>query len=315
MNDKQYNQDELLIQKGYVLYLQRDYDNALECLDEVLNNDPDNLWAFFYKLKVLKDMDLCTDFNSLFIRIKESNPDYYLSLSIGEFFLELEMFDESLFCFDLSLKKNSKTYNAWVYKGLCLKEMGRYDEALKSLDASLKLSPYDPISWNCKGLVYNSIEDWDNAIRCFDKCLMLDSNYISAIVNKATSYYKKGKTDESIDCCELALSMDCENYQIWDNYATFLAAENRFEESLKAYDEALKLSHNDLKVLENKLILLYNMKDWESLSCLCDKIIDIDNTIYWVWDYKIQALKQLNKQDEIISAQEELLKIFPDKKI
>ena len=42
MKDKQYNHEELLIQKGYVLYLLKDYDNAIECFDEVLNNDSDN---------------------------------------------------------------------------------------------------------------------------------------------------------------------------------------------------------------------------------------------------------------------------------
>ena len=71
-----------------------------------------------------------------------------------------------------------------------------------------------------------------------------------------------------------------------------------FEHSLKTYDKALKLSNNNLKVLENKSILL-KMKDWETISELYDKI-NIYNTIYWILDYKIQTLKQLNKEDELI---------------
>ncbi|PWB88016.1 tetratricopeptide repeat protein [Methanobrevibacter thaueri] len=297
MNDKQYNREELLIQKGYALYLLKDYDNAIECFDEVLNNDSDNLWACFYKFKVLKDMNVDVNFNLLFLKIKECDPDYYLSLSLGEFFLELGLMEESLFCFDLSLKKNSKNCNALIYKGLCLKEMGMYDKSLNTLDTCLELDPNNLIAWNYKGTIYNLMGKYHDALECFDKCLSIDSNSVPAIVNKATSYFHLGNIDVSLKCCEFALKLDSTNCPVWDNYATFLFHANRLDESLNAYDHALELCPKNINLLKNKLILLFNMGKWEEVFIFADEILNFDNELDWVEDYKRLALEELNKSN------------------
>lgn len=46
--DSNYDYNILLFKKGNILYLQNKYDDAIECFNEVLENDPDNSGAKFY---------------------------------------------------------------------------------------------------------------------------------------------------------------------------------------------------------------------------------------------------------------------------
>ena len=95
--------------------------------------------------------------------------------------------------------------------------------------------------------------------------MSIDPNSVPAIVNKSISYFNLGNIDNSLKYCEFALKLDSTNCHVWDNYATFLFHANRLEESLNAYNHALISCPKNITLLKNKLILLFNMGNWEDV--------------------------------------------------
>lgn len=294
LDNEDYNYYELLIQKGNIFYLKKEYDEAIKCFDEILIDDSDNLWAKFYKTKVLWETKEECDFAKLCDIVKNNHANYYLLLLLGEFFLEVNMLDCALFCFNESIKKHSKNPTSWRDKGIVLKELNLYPESLDAFSKSLKLNGLDPITWNYKGAVYNLIGKYDSALKCFDKCLSIDPNSVPVIVNKSISYFNLGNIDNSLKYCEFALKLDSTNCHVWDNYATFLFHANRLEESLNAYNHALISCPKNITLLKNKLILLFNMGNWEDVLIFSDEILNINNEWNWVEEYKKLASEKLN---------------------
>lgn len=291
--NKKYDYEELLIQKGHILYLMGEYENSIDCFNEVLDFSPNNLWANYFKCIILNKYYNINQFDQLFARIKGSS-DYYLMEYAGISFFEENMLNESLYCFERSLEQSPKNDEIWMYKGLVLKELGKLDESLDSLNISLKHNANNPDVWAIKGMIFNSKGEYKKAISCFDEGLNLDSNNVLCVSNRAISLFHLNKFDESWKCCELSLKLDSNNCQIWYNYVTMLQYKKQFEEALMACDEGLKVCPNDLNLLMNKLILLNDLKRWENILETSNKILIIKKDCKLALDLKVKALQKLN---------------------
>lgn len=107
----------LLLRKGHILYLQNKYDEALNCFNEVLDNDSCDLWAYFFKCCTLHKLNELKD-SELFNRINPKNcNDDYLLFYIARYFYDIGMYDKSFYYLNQSLKLKPKSPNKLMFKG------------------------------------------------------------------------------------------------------------------------------------------------------------------------------------------------------
>ena len=302
---------DLLIHKGNIFYLKKDYKKSLIYLDEVLNYKHDNNWAYFLKCRSLYALGKISDFSTLFDKVNDYIDDSYLIYNIAYFFQEINMLNESIICLNKCLEINPNE-NIWITKGDILYELGKYNDSINAYEKSLKIEP-SVIAWNNKGIVYNSLKKYEKAIICFDKCLKLNENYWEALINKAKSYFELKELDSAEHTCKLALKICSNNCRIWSTYATVLQESNKFDESLAAYNTALDLCPNDFETILYKMRLLYiTNNDFEQLLKYANKVLEIEKDNSFGWFCKFKALEELNRLNDLILAYSEAFEIYPD---
>lgn len=239
LTDDSYNRVELLIHKGYIFYLKKNYKNAIQCFDEVLNIDSNNLWAYFYKYKVNYELKENLDLCGLFNRIKTESVDYYLLFLVGEFFLELNMLDKSLFCLNESIKKYPEDSLVWRDKGMILNLLEKYPEAISAFNNSLKLKN-DFIVWDLKGRTYYCMNDYNNSLKSFNQSLKLNPNNLKTLKNKMILLSEMGDLEESLTYCNKILQIDEEDINVWNFKLDILQKLNKYEELNLFHKKALK---------------------------------------------------------------------------
>ena len=147
-----------LKKKGLDLLIERNYEDALVCIDEALRTHPN-------------DADLWS--------------------SKGDALTEINREEEGLQCYDKALEIDPDDPRVWVAKGDQLLLLDRLDEATVCIDKALEIDPDDPITIMSKdsleqdkikaildlakeGQELKRLKKYDEAIQCFKKAVKMD---------------------------------------------------------------------------------------------------------------------------------------------
>jgi glyoxylase-like metal-dependent hydrolase (beta-lactamase superfamily II) len=106
-------------------------EEAIICLDEILEKDPENEEVLGLKGSSLADLGKCEEAIACFDKILKRKPHEGALYGKGMSLLELRRHEEALRCFDEALKLNPNLMEVQIGKGLALIELGRTEEALK----------------------------------------------------------------------------------------------------------------------------------------------------------------------------------------
>ncbi|MEM2924118.1 MAG: MBL fold metallo-hydrolase [Methanocellales archaeon] len=106
-------------------------EEAIICLDEILEKDPENDELLGLKGSCLADLGRCEESIACFDKILRKKPHEGALYGKGMNLLELKRYEEALKCFDEALKLNPNLVEVQIGKGLALIELGRVEEALK----------------------------------------------------------------------------------------------------------------------------------------------------------------------------------------
>jgi tetratricopeptide (TPR) repeat protein len=189
------NAYELLIYlKGAFLRGLGRYDEAIHCLDKVLEKNPKSVPALAEKgisihLQSVKKMEYYLLIDKLKDHTKEELEEAWLASKKG-----------AARYLNKALKINSHYSSAWIYKSFTEQEL---DGKIECLDKALEVDPMDKIALYHKGLflkIYTidflNIDDYTitdmekykarlwEAVAWFDKTLRIDPNYTSALKGK-----------------------------------------------------------------------------------------------------------------------------------
>lgn len=198
---------------------QHKYENAIAALDEILELDSKDSVAWYTK-------------GLTFILMDKSD-------------------EETLICFENSLKINPKNADAWQRRGKLLNKFGKYSEALKSFEKALKIDHDNYKALSNKGFSFMKLKNYQEAINCYDNVLKLKPDYFNA-------WYFKGfallglinKNEEATFCFEKALTLNPQNANAWYGKGLSFEQLKMPEDALKCYERALKLNP-DLKGAKN----------------------------------------------------------------
>ncbi len=167
--------DDSWFNRGVALEKMGKSEQAVECFDMALEENPNDSWAWFNK---------------------------------GVSLHRLGLLGEALLCYDKSLELNPSDADLMSNKGILLRTLGKTDEAIIWYRKALEISPKDPGIWSNLGVTYRVLGNNKDALECYDKALKLDSMDIGVWLNKAALLQSEGKFDEAIQCYEEVLKIN-----------------------------------------------------------------------------------------------------------
>lgn len=168
-------EDDSWFNRGVALEKMGKSEQAIECFDKALEENPNDSWAWFNK---------------------------------GVSLHRLGLLGEALYCYDKALSFNPNDADLMSNKGILLRTLGKTDEALECYKKALDISPHDPGIWSNLGVTYRVLGEMDKALEAYDKALSIDRLDVGVWLNKAAALQSEGRFDEAIACYEEVLRIN-----------------------------------------------------------------------------------------------------------
>jgi tetratricopeptide (TPR) repeat protein len=171
----------------WLIQTQSDYKNgsyslALQDIDEYLEQNSSDTWAWSFKANLLikmKRYSQAVDSFDQLILLDGYNSQAYndraLVLSGG-----MRQNDEALNSLETALKINPNDANFWFNKGMVLETMGRYSEALNSYRQSAALNPSLDKAWYRQGCLLATQGRYNESLPLLNKAIQLNSRNADA---------------------------------------------------------------------------------------------------------------------------------------
>ena len=191
--------------KGFSLGEQGKFDEAIECYDKALENDPQYADAWHNKGFALVEQGSYYEAIKCCNRGLDIDPESAATWNNkGRAFYEQGRFDEAIECYNSGLDIDQEYVHPWNNKGLIFGEQGRFEESIEYYNRALNIDPEYADAWNNKGFALGELERYDEAIECYNEALDIDPEYIDAWRNKGAALREQGKFDEATICDDKA---------------------------------------------------------------------------------------------------------------
>ena len=307
--------------KGQNLLKQKEYENALNEFDIVINLNPKNYDVFFYKaicLNKLNKKEKAIEFYKKYIQeMNELNNEkekenicvaYY---NIGIIYMKDKKNEEAKDSFNKALELNPKFIKAKIALD-CLDDLNnKINEILELIDENKQIED-DNLLLIKSNLLYEK-GLFNEANTAYQKLLEKNPNNEEALLGIANCLYKLNKKEEALKKYDEVLEINKINQLALFNKALIILENGNIEESLKLLDEALKIKTN-INILIQKGICLLKKENFEESNSIFDEAINLDQTNIKAHIGKGQALFGLNKINESIEEYDKALNLDPNNK-
>ena len=225
------------VQKGTVLTITEQYEDAIDCFNKALDLDPNNLSALISKGNTYELMENYQEASKVYdVVIETEVSDIYDLMSKGYVLENHQRFDDALKTYNKALKTDKNNSNILFLKGSCLIKLQKHEEAVETLDECIERyndNSYETIfdlenAYHNKGVALHAIEEDDEALEAFSLALGINPNY-------HYTYYEIGIIQEDREKYESALK----------NYERFLEFDNTDSEVVEAKERVEEILKNN----------------------------------------------------------------------
>ncbi|MGB9636251.1 MAG: tetratricopeptide repeat protein, partial [Thermoplasmata archaeon] len=203
------NNSELLMEKGRLLILAGNFEDAEKILTEIIENNQ-NLTALHYLADLKIRRNAYQEAVEILERIKKIEPNAINALillgnayfqlhnyvkalenytavleqsenlevreNIGRIYLATRKYEEALKHAEILIKNKPENVKYWLMKGEALRGLKRYIYALETYNKALKIHQRAPELWFGRGVVLANIGDLEEAIRSVEKAIEFESS-------------------------------------------------------------------------------------------------------------------------------------------
>lgn len=223
------------IEHAEELYSLYHFDEALQILNEVLLENPDNMYAM---------MDRSCVYDAL-----------------GEY-------EKALKDINKVVEYNPNMLKARHIRGGIYCNIGNYDKAIEEENLVLKSVPYFESGLNVRGLAYGKSGKYEEAEKDFSSAISAAQNKASSpeiyLLNRAYIYYFQKQYDKCLNDLELALSYSKANPETLALKSRVLRLQGSYKESIEWVSKAIKCAPDYFELYYLRILNYFEENDLES---------------------------------------------------
>ncbi len=324
---RQVDEMDLFFNEVYQLFSSGHFDEALDKLNTIEEDNPEYGHALFYKSIIyaaMGDEDGAHDlFNESIIseasiafnmskdelrdnesfkrklpemdEIKNSSDAFESGLK----YYNNSEFEYALGFFDLSLELDPKDSEVIYYKALTLANLQDFEIALDLIDKAIELDSEDDRFWNDKANFLTSLGKFKEAEKCFSKAIKLNPNDSVLWANKGFMHYQIDQYEKALECYNNACSLE-ENVHNYVAMSNVYVDINDFVNAEECLKKAGEIDGEDIEYLTAMGHLMMYLEELDESLWYWDKILKIDSNQAEIWLFKgIVNLMMDNEKDAI----------------
>ncbi|MEM4160907.1 MAG: tetratricopeptide repeat protein [Thermoplasmata archaeon] len=245
------------VYKGFVLYNQQRFEEAVHAFDNALKINPQRAEIWYNKGNALYNIGRYEDAILAYDRALTLNPDIAEAWNNkGLILYNLKRYEEALDAYSEAIKLNPKYAEAWYNKGNALFGLKRYEEALDAYEMALRFNPNLAEALNNKGLTLYKLQRYDDALGAYTKAVDLNPGYADAWYNIGVVLTELERYEEAVTAFDKAIELNPGFGEAWNNKGLALYELGRYDEALTAYNTAISLNPKLAEAWNNKGIVL-----------------------------------------------------------
>jgi tetratricopeptide (TPR) repeat protein len=223
--------------------------------------NPEFAWKRFDALMVQKRYDeaiVCAD--ELLARF----PDYAKGYNNrGVAYWITKRHDKALADISEAISLDPDDVTLYKNRGYLQKEMGRYDEALHDLSHAIALcedtAPRqnmepDPFLYYERGWIYQSRKEYDQAIDDFDRAILLKSDMGNFYRDRGLAHYSKGQFDEAMSDLNRSIALDPQQAIPYLYRSYVYRMQGRYDQALEDENRGLELDPDNPFLLHERAL-------------------------------------------------------------
>jgi tetratricopeptide (TPR) repeat protein len=304
------------LQEGSSLDAIDQSERAIQCFDEALRMDPNNVGALENKARSLERLDDLENALLFADKALAISPFSFSALNTkGIVFYEKKRFDDAINNFDKAIKINYFYERPWTNKGIVLNQLGKYHEATVCFENALKLNPKHEEAWNNIGVCLMHLEQFHKALEYFDQALQINPENSGSLLNKGCCFQKLNRNDESLSICTRYLQLNPNSEQGWIYKGHAFWALNRFEEAYQCFEKATEINPQNYDAWFKKAGISSELKNLETAETCLNKVLEIDPLRVDAWVCQGALLNHTGKIEQAIHCCQKALEIDPRSKM
>ena len=211
------------IERGLELVQQKSYQQAIETLQEVLQDDPYNINALVLlqaAFSGIGDYEQSIAYGQVVLKINPNNQTAYHNLAYA--YRRLGQYEDAIRSYKSLLACSPENEGANELLGLTLAGQSRYDEAIEPLTKALRLKGEDTLLLQTLGICNMRLQRYDQAIDAFERIIKTKKTpelLAKARLNIGDVYYAMGDYGKAIEqYTMIALEQDQSTYRLAQHY-------------------------------------------------------------------------------------------------
>jgi tetratricopeptide (TPR) repeat protein len=166
-------------------YKTRQYSDAVDSFNKVLQIEPNNVTAQFLKGSALYEEAKYSDAVDSFNKVLQIEPNNVTAQFLkGSALYNLENYNNAHESFKQLIQLDPNNTKTLYYDGLSLYNLERYSDAISEFNRVLALEPSNINALLYKGLSLYNLERYNEAVAYYDRVLEIDPNNINATKEK-----------------------------------------------------------------------------------------------------------------------------------
>jgi len=205
--------------------IKSDYNNgsyslALQDIDEYLDLNTSDTWAWSFKANLL---------------------------------IKMKRYSEAVDSFDQLIRLDGANAQAYNDRALILSGgMRQHEEALNSLETALKINPNDANFWFNKGMVLENMERNEEALQAYKQAATINLSLDRAWYRQGYLLAIQGSFNESLPLLDRAIELNSKNADAWNTKGEVLMELNSTEEAQSCFEKATALQPSNRDFQNNR---------------------------------------------------------------
>jgi Flp pilus assembly protein TadD/DNA-binding MarR family transcriptional regulator len=167
--------------------------------------------------------------------------------------------------------------------------------------------------WHVERGQQDQADEWIKRTRAFVEQIEEDSTQIDLLKKLASQLRRWKRFDAALEVLHQAGEKAPDDASIHSGRGYCLSGLRQYNEALDAHSQAIRLDEKTLfRRLDRAAVLLDLQRPQEALGESC-WVVDRDATLVDGWNRKAEALRELGRYDEAWSANDEAIKLAPDR--
>ena len=254
----------------------REFDDAIQCLKEIINDEKYKLLGLstIADIFVLKE-----DFSkaiSFFNQIIEINPTLpFIYNNKGFALLKIDALDQAKECFKLAIEHKRNFFEAHNNFGIILQKQNDFIGARKYYLKSIEINKHYVDAYDNLIKLEIELNNLDTAEELCKKINKIKKNELKILNNLGIIYKRKNNLLESIKCFEKTLQINKKFLPGIINLAKNYFLNNDYKNSKNYYEQALIIDKNNINALSGIIYLKLKICDWDGLEQMKNRLFSL----------------------------------------